>query len=187
MCVGDIRPSPHPRDRPRRVLVACNQRHILRLVQVNLQRVGYEVTAVPQDERLLERARGWKPDLVVLDHFTQEWEEWPRVPARGLLDRLLGALFGIRMRPPRAEAPDPDAVRGEVALARLRADPGLAAVPVIVIMGRAADAEVFVPLNEANGGGRAAYMVAPFNPMELLALVKRLIGGAEERHRFVLY
>jgi len=49
------------------VLVVDAERHILRLVQVNLERQGYEVILAPSCEDAVEKARTMRPELIVID------------------------------------------------------------------------------------------------------------------------
>jgi two-component system alkaline phosphatase synthesis response regulator PhoP/two-component system response regulator VicR len=51
----------------KRVLVVDDERHIVRLVQVNLERQGYEVLTAYDGVECLEKAKAEKPDLIVLD------------------------------------------------------------------------------------------------------------------------
>ncbi len=51
----------------KRVLVVDDERHIVRLVQVNLERQGYEVVTAYDGVECLEKAKADKPDLIVLD------------------------------------------------------------------------------------------------------------------------
>lgn len=52
---------------PKRILVAESERHIARLVEVNLERAGYVVVAVATSEQeALTLARTEQPELVVI-------------------------------------------------------------------------------------------------------------------------
>ncbi len=51
------------------VLVAGYERHIARLVEVNLQRDGYIVFAAFSDEEALATAKTQQPDLVLVSPF----------------------------------------------------------------------------------------------------------------------
>jgi len=51
----------------KRILVVDDERHIVRLVQVNLERQGYEVITAYDGVECLEKAKTGKPDLIVLD------------------------------------------------------------------------------------------------------------------------
>lgn len=52
---------------PKKILAVDDERHIVRLVQVNLQRAGYEVVTAFDGKEALEKIKSEKPDLVVLD------------------------------------------------------------------------------------------------------------------------
>lgn len=52
---------------PKKVLVCDDERHIVRLIQVNLERQGYEVVTAYDGKEGLEKIRSEKPALVVLD------------------------------------------------------------------------------------------------------------------------
>jgi two-component system alkaline phosphatase synthesis response regulator PhoP/two-component system response regulator VicR len=49
------------------VLVVDDERHIVRLVQVNLERQGYEVLTAYDGVECLEKTKAEKPDLIILD------------------------------------------------------------------------------------------------------------------------
>lgn len=51
----------------KRILVVDDERHIVRLVQVNLERQGYQVLTAYDGVECLEKARAEKPDLIILD------------------------------------------------------------------------------------------------------------------------
>jgi DNA-binding NtrC family response regulator len=51
----------------KRVLVAASERHIARLVQVNLERQGYEVELAFDSDSCWEKVMALRPDLIVLD------------------------------------------------------------------------------------------------------------------------
>ena len=52
---------------PLKVLVCDDERHIVRLIQVNLERQGYNVVTAFDGKEGLEKIRAEKPNLVVLD------------------------------------------------------------------------------------------------------------------------
>lgn len=52
---------------PKKILAVDDERHIVRLVEVNLQRAGYEVVTASDGREALEKVKNEKPDLVVLD------------------------------------------------------------------------------------------------------------------------
>ncbi len=50
-----------------KVLVCDDERHIVRLIQVNLERAGYNVVTAFDGREGLEKVKSEKPDLMVLD------------------------------------------------------------------------------------------------------------------------
>jgi two-component system alkaline phosphatase synthesis response regulator PhoP/two-component system response regulator VicR len=52
---------------PKKILAVDDERHIVRLVEVNLQRAGYEVVTAYDGKEALEKIKTENPDLVVLD------------------------------------------------------------------------------------------------------------------------
>ena len=52
---------------PKKILAVDDERHIVRLVQVNLERAGYEVVTAFDGKEALEKVASEQPDLVVLD------------------------------------------------------------------------------------------------------------------------
>jgi two-component system alkaline phosphatase synthesis response regulator PhoP/two-component system response regulator VicR len=51
----------------RKILVVDDERHIVRLVQVNLERAGYEILTAYDGVEALEKIKTESPDMVVLD------------------------------------------------------------------------------------------------------------------------
>lgn len=51
----------------RKILVVDDERHIVRLVEVNLQRAGYDVVTAYDGVEALEKVTSEKPDMLVLD------------------------------------------------------------------------------------------------------------------------
>jgi two-component system, OmpR family, alkaline phosphatase synthesis response regulator PhoP len=51
----------------KRILVVDDERHIVRLVQVNLERAGYEILTAYDGVEALEKVKTEMPDMVVLD------------------------------------------------------------------------------------------------------------------------
>lgn len=56
-----------PVARPKKILVVDDERHIVRLIQVNLERAGYQVATAFDGREGLKKITSEKPDLVVLD------------------------------------------------------------------------------------------------------------------------
>jgi two-component system alkaline phosphatase synthesis response regulator PhoP len=52
---------------PRKILVVDDERHIVRLVEVNLQKAGYTVTTAYDGIEALEKVAADKPDMIILD------------------------------------------------------------------------------------------------------------------------
>jgi two-component system alkaline phosphatase synthesis response regulator PhoP/two-component system response regulator VicR len=52
---------------PKKILAVDDEKHIVRLVQVNLERAGYEVVIANDGKEALEKVQAENPDLVVLD------------------------------------------------------------------------------------------------------------------------
>ncbi|MDW8050852.1 MAG: response regulator [Armatimonadota bacterium] len=51
----------------KKILVVDDERHIVRLIQVNLERQGYQVVTAHDGKEALEKVKSEHPDLVVLD------------------------------------------------------------------------------------------------------------------------
>jgi two-component system, OmpR family, alkaline phosphatase synthesis response regulator PhoP len=51
----------------KRILVVDDERHIVRLVQVNLERAGYEILTAYDGVEALEKVKTENPDMLVLD------------------------------------------------------------------------------------------------------------------------
>jgi len=52
---------------PKKILAVDDEKHIVRLVQVNLERQGYEVVTANDGREALEKVESERPDLLVLD------------------------------------------------------------------------------------------------------------------------
>jgi len=52
---------------PKKILAVDDERHIVRLVEVNLARAGYQVVTAFDGREALQKVEAEKPDLVVLD------------------------------------------------------------------------------------------------------------------------
>jgi two-component system alkaline phosphatase synthesis response regulator PhoP/two-component system response regulator VicR len=52
---------------PKKILVVDDERHIVRLVEVNLARAGYKVITAYDGLEALQRVESEKPDLITLD------------------------------------------------------------------------------------------------------------------------
>jgi len=119
-----------------KILVCDDERHIVRLIQVNLERQGWEVVTAYDGKEGLEKIKAIKPDLVVLDV-------------------MMPYMDGFEV------------------LKSLRREPEFQELPVIMLTAKAQDKDVF----EGYHYGADMYLTKPFNPMELVTFVKRIIGG----------
>ena len=52
---------------PRRILAVDDERHVIRLIEINLARAGYQVTTASAGREALRKVAAERPDLVVLD------------------------------------------------------------------------------------------------------------------------
>jgi two-component system alkaline phosphatase synthesis response regulator PhoP/two-component system response regulator VicR len=59
-----------------KILVVDDEKHIVRLVEINLQRAGYEVVTAYDGVEGLEKVRAEKPDLVILDIMMPKMDGW---------------------------------------------------------------------------------------------------------------
>lgn len=122
-----------------RILAVDDEPNIVRLIQVNLERMGYTVETANNGIQALEKIRANRPDLVVSDVMMPEMDGF----------ELLSTI------------------RREVALQDL---------PVIMLTAKAQDRNVM----EGYQRGADMYLTKPFNPMELISFVKRILQGAGE-------
>lgn len=134
----------------KRILAVDDEKHIVRLIQVNLERAGYEVVTANDGAQALEMVAAEQPDLIVLD--------W-----------MMPQLNGMET------------------LKRLKANPETERIPVIMLTAKSQDADVF----KGWQSGVDCYLTKPFNPMELLAFVKRIFedleaGDDDEADRIVI-
>lgn len=52
---------------PKKILAVDDEKHIVRLVQVNLERAGYQVATAFDGVDALKKVQEYQPDLIVLD------------------------------------------------------------------------------------------------------------------------
>ncbi|MCB0826421.1 MAG: response regulator [Armatimonadetes bacterium] len=121
---------------PVKILVCDDERHIVRLIQVNLERQGYTVVTAYDGKEGLEKVKAEKPDMLVLDV-------------------MMPYMDGFEV------------------LKALRRDPDTEGLPVIMLTAKAQDKDVF----EGYSYGADMYLTKPFNPMELISFVKRIVQG----------
>ncbi len=124
---------------PLKVLVCDDERHIVRLIQVNLERQGYNVVTAFDGKEGLEKIRTEKPNVVVLDV-------------------MMPYMDGFEV------------------LKTIRREPETENLPVIMLTAKAQDKDVF----EGYHYGADMYLTKPFNPMELVTFVKRIVQGSDE-------
>jgi len=125
---------------PLKVLVCDDERHIVRLIQVNLERQGYIVVTAFDGKEGLEKIRSEKPNVVVLDV-------------------MMPYMDGFEV------------------LKTIRREPETEALPVIMLTAKAQDKDVF----EGYHYGADMYLTKPFNPMELVTFVKRIVDGMDDK------
>ena len=132
----------------RKILTCDDEKHIVRLIQVNLERQGYEVITASNGAECLEKVKEDRPDLIVLDVMMPE-------------------------------------MTGFEVLDILKKDPETESIPVIMLTARAQDADVL----RGWQSGVECYLTKPFNPMELIAFVKRIFSmedGIADEKRYTL-
>ncbi len=119
-----------------KILVCDDERSIVRLIQVNLERQGWEVVTAYDGKEGLEKIKSEKPDIVVLDV-------------------MMPYMDGFEV------------------LKELRRDPDFQNLPVVMLTAKAQDKDVF----EGYHFGADVYLTKPFNPMELVSFIKRILAG----------
>ena len=133
---------------PRKILTCDDEKHIVRLIQVNLERQGYEVITAFNGAECLAKVAEDRPDLIVLDVMMPE-------------------------------------MTGFEVLEALKKNPETENIPVIMLTARAQDADVL----RGWQSGVECYLTKPFNPMELIAFVKRIFSmeeGVVDEKRYTL-
>ncbi len=132
----------------RKILTCDDEKHIVRLIQVNLERQGYEVITAFNGAECLAKVKEDRPDLIVLDVMMPE-------------------------------------MTGFEVLDILKKDPETENIPVIMLTARAQDSDVL----RGWQSGVECYLTKPFNPMELIAFVKRIFSmeeGVADEKRYTL-
>ncbi len=119
-----------------RILAVDDEKHIVRLVQVNLERAGYEVHVAYDGRETLEKVPEVKPDLIVLDVMMPHMD-------------------------------------GFTVLRTLKQNPETRDIPVIMLTAKAQDADVF----KGWQSGVDSYLTKPFNPLELISFVQRILDA----------
>ena len=59
---------------PKKILAVDDEKHIVRLVQINLVKEGYEVTTATNGREALESVAASRPDLIVMDVMMPEMD-----------------------------------------------------------------------------------------------------------------
>ena len=129
-------------------LTCDDEKHIVRLIQVNLERQGYEVITAFNGLECLEKVKEDRPDLIVLDVMMPE-------------------------------------MTGFEVLEKLKKNPETESIPVIMLTARAQDSDVL----RGWQSGVECYLTKPFNPMELIAFVKRIFSmedGIADEKRYTI-
>lgn len=124
----------------KRILAVDDEKHILRLVQINLEKAGYLVVTASNGREALEAVALERPDLIVMDVMMPEMD-------------------------------------GLEALQKLKSDEQTANIPVVMLTAKAQDADVF----QGWQSGADLYLTKPFNPIELLTFVKRILDAQNDQ------
>ncbi len=117
-----------------KILVVDDEPHIVRLMQVNLERVGFTVVKAYDGNEALEQIRLEQPDLV-------------------FLDAMMPHMDGFEV------------------LQNLRKHQATRDLPVIMLTAKAQDADIF----RAWQSGVDGYLTKPFNPVEIMAIARRIL------------
>jgi two-component system alkaline phosphatase synthesis response regulator PhoP/two-component system response regulator VicR len=130
---------------PVKILVCDDERSIVRLIQVNLERQGWSVVTAYDGKEGLEKIKSEKPDIIVLDV-------------------MMPYMDGFEV------------------LKNLRREPETQNLPVVMLTAKAQDKDVF----EGYHFGADVYLTKPFNPMELVTFIKRILqsGTGEGPKRY---
>jgi two-component system alkaline phosphatase synthesis response regulator PhoP/two-component system response regulator VicR len=123
----------------KKIMAVDDERHIVRLIQVNLERSGYQVITAFDGPEALKKVETERPDVIVLDVMMPKMD-------------------------------------GFEVLKRLQANPETRNIPVIMLTAKAQDADVF----RGWASGVSAYLTKPFNPLELITFVKRILSGRDD-------
>jgi two-component system alkaline phosphatase synthesis response regulator PhoP/two-component system response regulator VicR len=129
-------------EKPKKILVVDDERHIVRLIQVNLERAGYQVVAAFDGKEALKKIPSDNPDLIVLDV-------------------MMPFMDGFEV------------------LKQLKAEVKTRDIPVVMLTAKTQDADVF----RGWASGVDMYLTKPFNPMELLTVIKRIFEARDQLDR----
>lgn len=117
----------------KKILVVDDETDLLKVTLLRLKKTGYEVFGCADGQGVLDMARQFTPDLIILDVY----------------------LPGIN---------------GDNVTKILKKDNNLKHIPVILI-----SASTRILDEKAWGSGAAAYLKKPFEPEELVSLVKKVL------------
>lgn len=92
----------------KKILAVDDERHIVRLVQINLEKEGYEVVTASNGREALEKVSSEKPDLIVMDVMMPEMDGFEAL--KRLKDNSATAQIPVIMLT--AKAQDADVFRG---------------------------------------------------------------------------
>ena len=123
----------------KKIMAVDDERHIVRLIQVNLERSGFQVITAFDGPDALKKVETDRPEVIVLDVMMPKMD-------------------------------------GFEVLKRLQANPETRNIPVIMLTAKAQDADVF----RGWSSGVSAYLTKPFNPLELITFVKRILSGRDD-------
>lgn len=122
----------------KKILTVDDERGIVRLVQVNLERRGYQVVTAFDGREGLDKVYSEQPDLVILDV-------------------MMPYMDGFEV------------------LHQLQKDVRTRNIPVVMLTAKAGDADVF----QGWKSGVSCYLTKPFNPAELLSIVRRILDAQD--------
>jgi CheY-like chemotaxis protein len=86
-------------EQPQRILVADDERHVVRFVETHLRAAGYEVISCFDGRELLERAKRERPDAIVMDLIMPFIGHWLQVFSAVRTDPLTADLPFVLVSP----------------------------------------------------------------------------------------
>jgi len=122
-----------------RILAVDDEPNIVRLIQVNLERQGYQVETASNGTQALAKIRDHRPDLLVSDVMMPE-------------------MGGFEL------------------LENIRRDNSIADLPVIMLTAKTSEKDIM----DGMVRGADMYLTKPFNPIELLQFVKRILAAGND-------
>lgn len=121
------------------ILVVDDERHIVRIIQVNLERAGWKVITAYDGREALAKTQEFRPRALVLDV-------------------MMPYMDGFTL------------------LSQIRNDPEVCGTAVIFLTAKAQDQDIF----DGYHRGADFYLTKPFNPMELITFMKRILATKED-------